>query len=185
MSRQTTGFSEVFEQAMDMFTGSFKAGLKFQEEMSKLWTGNINAAPAGTQDWQRRSQALWSDALPFAQRQADEYLKLFDNNYRAGVELAKKVADASRSESMSDAQAKAQQLLDESLDAIRNGSRAMAEANVRAMQNWAELVRNGIQAATEAARESMNCAAEQAKAAAEQARAAAESAQRQAQASAA
>ena len=170
MARQNgPGFSEVLEQAMDMFTDSLKASVKFQEDVARLWGGNFSAPTGGAQEWQRRSQSIWADFLPVAQKQADEYLKLFDGNYRAGVELAKKMAEATRSESLGDAQAKARQLLDQSIEALRNSSQAMTEANVRAMQSWAELIRNGIQAATEAARETANSAAEQAKTAVENA----------------
>ncbi|MGH7192753.1 MAG: hypothetical protein ACREJM_04365 [Candidatus Saccharimonadales bacterium] len=157
-----SGFSELLEQAMDTFNGTVKAGVKFQEDAARWWTGAWSPSTGTLQDLQRRTQAIWSEAMPIAQRNADEYLRLFDASYRTGMGLAKKALDAGRSESVSDAQAKVQQLLDESIGALRNSTKAMAEANMQMMQAWAGVVRTGMQGVAQATREATSTASTQA-----------------------
>jgi hypothetical protein len=166
MKCQNGAFSEVFEHAVDTFAGSMKAGLQFQEELARLFTGKWAPGTEAVQDWQRRTQSAWSEMIPVAQKNADEYLKLFDANYRTGLELARKFADTGRAETPRDAQQRLHELVDESLEAIRNSGKAAAEANMRAMQAWAEVIRNGVQQASAAAAsavEQVRNAAEKAK----------------------
>ncbi|MDB5291383.1 MAG: hypothetical protein JWL69_2624 [Phycisphaerales bacterium] len=159
-TRNGAAFSELFEQATDTFTGALKAGAKFQEDMTRWWTGAVGPAADPFQDWQKRSQALWTKAVPAAQKNVDEYLRLFDQSYRTSIDLMKKAMEAGRSGSLSETQAKSRQILEESMEAFRDNAKAMAEANLRAVQAWADLLRNGVDHATRAAHDAAGRAAQ-------------------------
>lgn len=148
-TRTEAGFSELFDQAFDTFTDALKSGAKLQEDVIRWWAGALGPANP-VQDWQRRSQSLFAEAVPAAQRSADEYLKLFDQNYRTGINLLKRAVQPPPT-SVSDAQAKAQELFEASMAALRNSAQGMAEANLRAIESWAELTRSGANAVRETA----------------------------------
>jgi hypothetical protein len=159
-TRNGAAFSEIFEQAIENFTGALQAGAKFQQDVGNWFTGALAPATGSAQDWQRRTQAIWAQALPTAQRNADEYLRMFDSSYHTSIDLMKKALNVGRVNSPMEAQAKAQRLLDESMEVIRNNAKAMAEANVRVFEAWADVVRNGAKSAAEAAQAAQEAAQE-------------------------
>ncbi|MDB5303502.1 MAG: hypothetical protein JWM97_1051 [Phycisphaerales bacterium] len=169
-TRNGAAFSELFEQAADTFTGALKAGARFQEDMTRWWTGAVGPAADPFQDWQKRSQALWTKAVPAAQKNVDEYLRLFDQSYRTSIDLMKRALEAGRSGSLSETQAKSRQILEQSMEALRDNAKAMAEANLRAMQAWADLLRNGVDSASKAAHDTATRATETAQHVSETAR---------------
>ena len=67
------------------------------------------------------------------------------------MDLTRKAIETGRCESITEAQAKAQKLLDESMEAVRENAKALAEANMRVFQTWANLVQSGAKSAAEAA----------------------------------
>ncbi|HEY2587782.1 MAG TPA: hypothetical protein VGI81_18700 [Tepidisphaeraceae bacterium] len=149
-TRIEAGFSELFDQAFDTFTDALKSGAKFQEDVVRWWTGALGHTNP-MQDWQKRSQAIMAEAVPAAQRSADEYLKLFDHGYRTSIDLFKRAVQSTPPKSLSEAQMKAQELFEESMAALRTSAQGMAEANLRAIESWAEWTRAGANMARESA----------------------------------
>jgi hypothetical protein len=170
-ARNGAAFSEFFEQAADTFTGALKASAKFQEDVTRWWAGAVGTNGSDPfQDWQKRSQAMWTKAMPAAQKNVDEYLRLFDQSYRTSIDLMKKAMEAGRSGSLTETQAKSRQVLEESMEALRDNAKAMAEANMRAVQAWADLIRNGVDNASKTAHDTARTAADTAQHVSETAR---------------
>ena len=77
-----------------------------------------------------------------AQKNAEEWLKLVEQNYKRSLGLLKKAwetdADASTM------RAKTQELWESSLELVRDNAQAMAQANMKMMEVWAGMLRNGV-----------------------------------------
>ncbi len=132
--------TELFEQAVDTFDAAVKAGVKLQEEAAKWWSDVLSEAGTA-QDWQKKMQAAMAEAIPTAQKNAEEGLKVLDQSTRSGLELMKRAFEAGQSESIAQAQAKAQELWEASLTAMRKNAQAVVQANARAMESWAAFAR--------------------------------------------
>jgi hypothetical protein len=135
--------SELLDQAVETLGGAMRASVKLQEDVAQWWNDAFGQI-GSVQEWQRKSNAVLTDAIPTAQKAADEYLRLLDQSYHSGLDLLKKAFDSGRSESMADRQARAQELWSSSLETVRNNTQAMAQANVRVMESWAEFLKRNV-----------------------------------------
>ena len=133
--------SGLVDEAMGTFNDAVKAGVKVQEEIGKWWSDALEQAGPADQ-WQKKSRAIISEAIPAAQKNAEEWLKLVEQNYKRSLGLLKKAwetdADASTM------RAKTQELWESSLELVRDNAQAMAQANMKMMEVWAGMLRNGV-----------------------------------------
>jgi len=139
--------ADLFDQAVETLGGAMRAGVKFQEDMAQFWSDALNQI-GSVQEWQKKSSAVLSDAIPTAQKSADEYLRLLDQSYHSSLDLLKKAFESARYESMSDRAMKAENLWESSLQTMRSNTQAMAQANVRVMESWAEFLKKNVDSAT-------------------------------------
>ena len=144
MATKTTAAaaSDVFDEAVETFNGAVKAGAKVQEEIGKWWSDALDKAGSG-EDWQKRSKAVFAEAIPAAQKNAEEWLKLVEQNYKRSVGLFKKAWDIQPSRDPAELRAKSQELFEASLELVRDNAQAVAQANVKLMEIWGRVLRNG------------------------------------------
>lgn len=135
-ARAETRITGLFDQAVSTFGDALKAGVKIQEEVAKWWSDALDQA-GPVQEWQKKSQAIVSEAIPAAQKNAEEWLKLVEQNYRRSMDLLKKAFETNGAPSSKEMQARTQDLWEASLDVIRDNAQAMAEANMKMMELWA------------------------------------------------
>jgi vacuolar-type H+-ATPase catalytic subunit A/Vma1 len=133
----------LFDQAIQTFGDALKAGVKVHEELGKFWTEAIDQS-APVNEWQKRARTVVHDAIPAAQRNAEEWIKLVEANYRRSMNLLKKAFDSEQD--TSDLRIKTQKLWEESLDLIRDNAQAMAQANVKMMEMWAGVTKKNAEA---------------------------------------
>ena len=139
-------FAGVFDQAAETFSDTFKAGVKMQEDIANWWTEMLDqTGPA--QEWQRRSRAILNDTIPAAQKNAEEYLKVLEENYARSMDLLKKAFTGDGVKSPAELQSKVRDLWEDSLSVLRENAQAMAQANVKVMDLWADLLRKNMSAA--------------------------------------
>ena len=138
-----SGVSGLFDQAVATFGDALKSGVKIQEEVGKWWSDAFEQAGPVT-EWQKKSRALFSEAIPAAQKNAEEWLKLVEQNYRRSMALLKKAFETDGD--VTDLRAKTQKLWEESMELIRDNAQAMSQANLKMMEVWAGLLRVGAQA---------------------------------------
>jgi len=141
--RQQKMMAEMLEQAIDTYNSAFKTGVRMQEEVARWWTDLLGDA-SPVQDWQKRTQAMIADAIPLAQKTAEEGLRVIDQNYRNSLDLLKKVFDAAQSDSVADARDRMQTLWEASLGTLRTNAQALVQANAKAMESWSEFVRKNV-----------------------------------------
>lgn len=135
--KMQNNFSEMVEQAMEAFDTALKTGVKMQEEASKFWGGMLGETNS-MQELQERMRMMMMDTMPTTQRNIEQYMKMLDKTYHSSMELLKKAFETTQSGSMMEAQAKAQELWEATLAALRNNAQAMVQINARAMETWAQ-----------------------------------------------
>jgi hypothetical protein len=131
--------SELFDQAVETFNGALKTGLKVQEEATRWWLDVLGDA-GSLQKVQHKLQEIVEDALPAAQKNAEECLKVLDRGSRTSMELLKKAFETGQSQSASEIQAKVRDLWEASLTALRSNAQAVVQLNARALEACSDLV---------------------------------------------
>ena len=132
--------SDWFQKASEAMDAAMKTSAKFQEESMQWWSEMLGSSNS-MQDWQKRAQTIAMEAIPTAQKGAEEYMKAMDQTYRAAVEVMQRAFESGEFRSMEDMQGRVQALWESTLGAMRKNTQAFIQANTRAMETWAELVR--------------------------------------------
>ena len=99
-------------------------------------------------DWQKRvpnfSQMV-NEYVPAARERMEEVAQLMERNTRTGTELLKKAADAAKSPTIADCQAKWMDLWTSSLEAARSSTETMAQINAKAIESWIDYIQKGTE----------------------------------------
>jgi BMFP domain-containing protein YqiC len=143
--KQQKAMVDLFEQAMDTYNSAFKTGIKMQEDTARWWA-DLMGETSPVQDWQKRAQAMMADAMPLAQKTAEEALRVIEQNSRTSLDLLRKVFDTAQSESVSDARDKIQGLWEASLGTLRENAQALVQANAKTIESWSEFMRKNFEA---------------------------------------
>ena len=133
-----------FDQGVQTFGDALKAGVKLQEDTAKWWTDAMEkAGPA--QEWQKKGRSVLSEAIPVAQKNAEDLLKVIEQNYRRSVDLVKKACSA---EGCEGAPGQAGEIWETSFKMVRDSTQAVTQANMKLMEAWADVLKkatvNGV-----------------------------------------
>ena len=140
------GVSGLFDQAFQTFGDALKSSAKVQEEVGKWWSDALEQT-GPVNDWQKKSRALVSEAIPAAQKNTEEWLKLVEQNYRRSMDLFKKAFE--NNGDSGDLRVKTQQLWEESMELIRDNAKAMADANKKMLELWSGMLKKNAEAVKE------------------------------------
>lgn len=143
-SRMEADVMQYFDGALNAFGDAMKSGVKAQEDMVKWWSNALNGGGPLT-DWQKRSRAMLDEAVPAAQRNAEEWMKTVEQNYRRSMELFRKAVDQDQSGAVSNLRERTHKLWEESLSVVKENTEAMVQANVRMMELWTDMVRRNVE----------------------------------------
>lgn len=135
--------TDLFQQAVETFEAAVQTGVKVQEEATRWWTDALSEA-GSLQEWQKKAQTIVSEAIPTAQKNAEEYMKLIDQNYHNSLDLLKRAFETGQSDSLAQAQAKTQELWEATLTTLRTNAQAIVQANARALESWTSFARRGV-----------------------------------------
>jgi len=128
---------------MSSYEQAFKTGLRLQEESGRWWT-TILEQTTPTREWQKAVRMMATEILPEAQRRMEDGLRLVEQNSRASLELLKlfkKSAEVPHSNPVAESQTKLLHFWESSLNSMRDGAQAVAQANTHALESWMELFR--------------------------------------------
>jgi hypothetical protein len=131
--KSTKPVNDFFEQALKNYEQAVKAGLKMQEESTKIWTNLLNQGTS-PQDWQKRTKGMADEIVPQAQKAVDDGLKLFEQSSRTSVDLLKKAVATAQATSVQDAQARLLSFWESSLNAMRDNAVAVTQAGNKAFE---------------------------------------------------
>lgn len=134
----------LFDQAVSTFGETLKAGIKAQEQIAAYWSDALGKSGA-TGEFQKKSRAFFTDAMPAAQKNAEEWLRLLEQNYRRSMDLLRKACEPGSVAAAGDFQAKAHALWEQSVELVKENAQAMAQTNLKVMELWADFLRqNGV-----------------------------------------
>lgn len=151
-SKTEAKLTGMFDQAVQTFGDAMKAGVRFQEEMSKLWSEMLDQS-GPMQEWQKQSRAMMSEAIPAAQKNVEQWMKLAQQNYQRSLELFRKTFETEPTNggkmSADAMQNRTQDIWEASMEMVRGNAQAVAQANAKMMETWVEMLRknNGAQMA--------------------------------------
>jgi hypothetical protein len=143
MAAKDSDVTQVLDSALGAFGDALKAGVKAQEEMLKCWSGaaeNVNPLA----DWQKRTRQFFDESVPAAQKHAEDWMKIVEQNYRRSVDLLKKAVNSDQGNAMDGFRDKLRTLWEDSVVVVKENVEAMNQANVRLMQTWSELLQKSL-----------------------------------------
>jgi hypothetical protein len=132
----------VFDQAFQAFNDTLKAGVRIQEDVGRWWTDAFDQA-IPKNDWQNKTSTLVAEAIPAAQRSAEEWLKLLEANYRRSNALLKKAFEVEPSET-ADLRARTEQLWRDSFELVKENAEATAQANLKLIELWSGVLKKNV-----------------------------------------
>jgi len=143
-TRTESDVMQVLDTTVNAFGDAMKAGVKAQEEMSRCWSDALSSGnPLG--DWQKRSRQMFDEAVPAAQRQTQELLKLVEQNYRRSVDLLKKALSMDGNGAVDGLQEKIRALWEDSVAVVKENTESMAQLNVKILEAWTDLLRKNFE----------------------------------------
>lgn len=145
----TMDVSKLFDQAIEMYEASLKAGVKAQEDATKFMTEAVESV-AKPADVQAQMDKFVGEIVPTAQKNFDEAVKLMNKNTESCMGLMKKAYDAGQCKSIDQVQAKTKDLWEASLTSMKANTQAIIDANAKMLKTWADLAKNGTPAAASA-----------------------------------
>jgi hypothetical protein len=149
--------TELFDQAIRSYEQALRTGVKLQEDTAKWWASFLDQA-TWPNEWQKQVSTVMAQAIPTAQKNLEDSLRLLDQSSKTGLNLLKKAVDGTRNSSNSDVQNQVHELWHSSLTVLQSNLRAMTESQTRMMESWTDFVRKGV-ASTRAAASSAASAA--------------------------
>lgn len=141
----------LFDQAVRSFGDAIKAGVKMQEDATRWWSDTLEKS-SPLADWQKRSLAGVKEAIPVAQKNAEEFLRLVEGNYRKSVDLLKRAFETRDADTIADLQGRIQELWEGSMKMVKEAAQTVAQNNVKMMEFYAELLRKNMEGAAAAAK---------------------------------
>ncbi|MDB6124960.1 MAG: hypothetical protein JWQ71_3953 [Pedosphaera sp.] len=154
--------TELFDQAMKSYEQALRTGVKLQEDTTRWWSNFMNQS-AWPQELQRQVSSVMSQAIPTAQRNMEESLRLIDQTSRTGLNLLKRTMDGTRSNPASEAQSQVQELWQSSMNVMQSNLQSITQSQARVMESWAEFMRRGVVSTTSAAASAASAASGTAK----------------------
>ncbi len=150
--------TELLDQAMKNYEQALRTGVRLQEDTARWWTNFFNQT-AWPQEWQKQVNTVMSQAIPTAQKNVEESLRLLDQGSRTGLNLLKKAMNGTQSAVTGDVQSEVQELWQSSLTVLRSSMQAITESQARMMESWTEFMRKGMATTASAASSAASAAA--------------------------
>lgn len=148
-NRMAAPGAEMFDQAVKGYEQALRTGVRLQEDAARWWT-NFFQQSSYTQDWQRQMSSVVSQAIPTAQRNLEESLRLVDQSCKTGLNLLKRAVDAPRNNAASDMQSQVQEIFQSSINVMQSNMQAITESQARVMESWTQFMRRGMETANSA-----------------------------------
>lgn len=142
--------AEMFDQAVRSCEQALRTGVRLQEDAARWWT-NFLQQSSYTQDWHRQMSSVVSQAIPTAQRNLEESLRLVDQSCKTGLNLLKRAVDAPRTNAASDMHFQVQEIFQSSINVMQSNMQAITESQARVMESWTEFMRRGMENANSVA----------------------------------
>jgi hypothetical protein len=130
---------EVFHEAMRSYEKTLKSGIQLQEESVNLWKELLTKL--GTpEEFQAKLEAMTADAFPKARERMEAFAETFNRTSDQTIDLFEKTLGVYQSTSVTDAQRRVQDLIENSLTTLRSNVHSALNTNAKIVDSWKELV---------------------------------------------
>lgn len=130
--------TEAFKQAVDSFTKTMEAGVKFQEDAARFWNDTV---ARNMDDFRGQWEKLAAENAPFSKRNVERFRRFLDEQSARRLEVIRQTMDVGKAKDSRDAYDRLLELWKTSLDSLRKSTDVVAQANAELLESWAEIVR--------------------------------------------
>jgi hypothetical protein len=132
-------YHDFFQQATEGFQAAMNAGMKFQQEMSRCWTGPF-AGVTCADDVRRHGERVTTGAFDMIQKNMGECQKAFEVQCRNGQTIARKFVTSFPAESPDDFRQKATDCWQTTFEAVKASIEASTRSGLQAFENWTTFI---------------------------------------------
>ena len=129
---------QMFTQAGDSFRSTMEAGLKMQEQASKMWS-NTTQTPTMLDDFVGRNERLAGEYTSALEANLDQWKKGFETQARTSLDWLRQAFEAAKGQSPADLHTRTQELWQTSFDSVKNSTDSLMKTNSRMLERWNDL----------------------------------------------
>lgn len=130
---------ELFHEAMRCYEKALKSGIQVQEESANLWKDLLTKL-GSPEEFQAKLQSMTADAFPKARKRMEEFVETFNRTSNQTIDLFEKTLGVYQPSSVPDAQRRVHDLIESSLDALRDNVHSALNTNAKIIASWKDLV---------------------------------------------
>ena len=134
--KTTAATAEAINEAMRSYENALKSGIRLQEESVK----DVLTKLGSPEEFQAKLDSLKADAFANARKQTEEFVETFNRTSNQTIDLFEKTLGVYQATSVTDAQRRVHDLIENSLAALRVNVHSALNANAKIIASWKELV---------------------------------------------
>lgn len=128
----------LFQDALRNYEKSVKAGIELQEESLAI-VKDIVAKFGTPEEFKAQVDAYVADAVPSARAKFEEGIEAFSKSSAQAFDLIEKTAEIGKAKSVTEAQAKVQNLVETSIAIQRDYFKTFVNANAKVVDAWKDV----------------------------------------------
>lgn len=132
--------NEMFEQAARLFESAMQAGIRIQEQSIRSMA-EMTSRLGSPQDWQKQAQSVMDRGVSTLQQNADEALRMMQENAKTSLELLEKAFRARQGEPASETQNRVRETWETAIGSLRRNTEVMLQSNGRVLESWRDIAR--------------------------------------------
>jgi hypothetical protein len=136
----TGSTNELFRQAVDTFQSAIKAGVKIQEDSTRQFIDMLRDFGSPMQ-WQKKGQEFVGEAVKLTQQNVEETVRAISQNAKTAMELFQKTMETRPGETEADNEARAREMWESTMAAMRAGTETILQANAHILDSWTDLAK--------------------------------------------
>ena len=127
---------EFFHEALRSYEKALKSGIRLQEE----WAKDVLTKLGSPEEFQAKLDSLKADAFAKARKRTEEFVETFNRTSNQTIDLFEKTLGVYQATSVTDAQRRVHDLIENSLAALRVNVHSALNTNAKIIASWKELV---------------------------------------------
>lgn len=134
-AKKTDTNQDVLKDALKYYEVALKSGIQLQEDTLKLWKDVLNRV-GSPEDLHKKLEEVVDELLPRSRERAEDMIALFQENATRCSELMAKTINVYAAPTFSESQSRFQDLIENSLTALRSNVHAVVDANAKTVKAW-------------------------------------------------
>ena len=131
--------NELFQEALKNYEKALKSGIELQEESVNLWKSLLTQL-GSPEDFQAKLESMQAEVFPATRKRMEEFVELFNRSSNQTLELIEKSMGVYQAKSVTDAQRRLQDLMENSLATLRGNVQTALNTNARIITSWKDML---------------------------------------------